>query len=254
MSLAAPNLYVVDVTFIMSSTSFILPRHLAIIMDGNGRWARSRGLPRVAGHHKGADSVHTVVTSCRKRGIEILSLFAFSSQNWSRPSFEVDALMSLLTARLISERPTILDNGIRLTAIGDLDRLPVAPRKALFDLIRDSSSNNDMILCLCLSYGGREEIISVARNIANLVSRGELSPDAVDESFIDRHIWSSELGPIDFLIRTSGEQRISNFMLWGLSYAELYFSDLFWPDFGEQALDEALKVFTARRRRFGKVV
>ena len=161
--------------------------------------------------------------------------------------------MSLLTSRLISERPTILDNGIRLTAIGDLDRLPDAPRKALFDLILDSSENRDMTLCLCLSYGGRDEIVSVTRRIANMVERGELSPDSVDEPLIDKLIWSKEVGPIDFLIRTSGEQRISNFMLWGLSYAELYFTDLYWPDFGEFALNEALESYNKRHRRFGKV-
>jgi undecaprenyl diphosphate synthase len=251
--LAALNLYVIDVTSIMSAISLTLPRHLAIIMDGNGRWARDRGLPRVAGHQRGADSVHNVVTACRKRGVDTLSLFAFSSQNWSRPSFEVEALMALLTSRLVSERPTIMDNGIRLTAIGDLDRLPYAPRNALFDLIQDSSRNRDMTLCLCLSYGGRDEIAAVARRIAHLVSTGELDPKTVDESLIDKLIWSSEIGPIDFLIRTSGEQRISNFMLWGLSYAELYFTDLYWPDFGEDALDVALDAYRARHRRFGSV-
>jgi undecaprenyl diphosphate synthase len=253
VSLAALILYVIDVTSIMILTSSTLPRHLAIIMDGNGRWAKERGLPRVVGHQKGADSVHTIVTSCRKRGVETLSLFAFSSQNWSRPSFEVDALMALLTSRLISERPTILDNGIRLTAIGHLDRLPDAPRKALFDLIEDSSHNSDMTLCLCLSYGGRDEITAAARRVAEMVSIGELSPDEVDESLIDKITWSSDIGPIDFLIRTSGEQRISNFMLWGLAYAELYFTDRYWPDFGEEALDEALDAFVSRNRRFGKV-
>ncbi len=229
------------------------PRHLAIIMDGNGRWAQSRGLPRVAGHKKGADSVRRIVTSCRKRGIKYLSLYAFSSQNWNRPSFEVNALMQLLASRLVSERPTIMNNGIRLTAVGELDRLPSFVRKVLDELISDSSCNNDMVLCLCLSYGGREEIVSAAKRLSSVVLSGELSPDDIDDSIVDRFMWSSEIGPVDFLIRTSGEQRISNFFLWNIAYTEFYFSNLFWPDFDESALDEALAVFNSRNRRFGFV-
>jgi undecaprenyl diphosphate synthase len=222
-------------------------------MDGNGRWARYRGLPRIAGHKKGADSVRTIVTSCRRKGIKVLSLFAFSSQNWKRPKPEVRALMTLLSSRLISERPTIMDNGIRLTAIGDLDLLPSAPQKALFDLMRDSSGNTGMTLCLCLSYGGREEICSLSRKISRLTASGELDPSQINESLIDNLIWSSELGPVDFLIRTSGELRISNFLLWQLAYSELYFTDKYWPDFDEAALDEALMEFCKRQRRFGQV-
>jgi undecaprenyl diphosphate synthase len=230
-----------------------LPNHLAIIMDGNGRWAESRGLPRVAGHKKGADSVRTIVTACRRKGIKNLTLFAFSSQNWSRSTFEVNALMSLLANRLVSERPTILNNGIRLTAIGDLHLLPDPTKTILFDLIRDSKHNRDMTLCLCLSYGGREEIVSMAKKIAFLASRGDLLPESVDFNFVNNSLWSRDLGPVDLLIRTSGEQRISNFLLWSIAYAELYFTNLFWPDFDENALDNSLKAYSLRDRRFGKV-
>jgi undecaprenyl diphosphate synthase len=238
----------------MIDTSFsIIPRHLAIIMDGNGRWAKARGLPRISGHIKGADAVRTIVTSCRKRGIQTLSLFAFSSQNWNRPSLEVGALMQLLANRLISERPTILNNGIRLTAVGEIERLPSAPRKALDELISDSSSNTEMTLCLCLSYGGKEEIVSMARKIGLSISTGDFQPDAINEALVNRFMWSRDLGPVDFLIRTSGEFRISNFFLWSLAYAELYFTECFWPDFDESALDQALAEFKNRNRRFGLV-
>jgi undecaprenyl diphosphate synthase len=254
LSLAASFSTVIDVSFTMlDATNMTLPRHLAIIMDGNGRWAKSRGLPRVAGHKKGADSVRTVVTSCRNRGIKVLTLFAFSLQNWSRPAPEVKALMKLLSNRLVSERPTIMENNIRLTAIGELDFLPSEPRDTLFNLIDDSAANDGMDLCLALSYGGREEICNVTKKIADLVSKGEVFPEGIDDHLIDKLIWSSDLGPVDFLIRTSGEQRISNFLLWQLAYSELYFTDRFWPDFDESALDEALNVFSQRQRRFGQV-
>ena len=230
-----------------------LPSHLAIIMDGNGRWAKSRGLPRIAGHKRGADSVRTIVTACRKKGIKTLSLYAFSSQNWSRPTPEVNALMSLLASRLISERPTIMKNGIRLTAIGDLHLLPSKPRNILFDLINDSKDNKDMTLCLCLSYGGREEIIAMAKSIAIHVKNGDLNPEDVNDSLVEDTMWSKDLGPVDLLIRTSGEQRISNFLLWSIAYAELFFTNLYWPEFDEAGLDEALFSYAHRDRRFGKV-
>jgi len=247
-------MFVINVSSIMNeSTNLILPHHLAIIMDGNGRWATGRGFPRVAGHKKGADSVRTIVTASRKLGIKVLTLFAFSSQNWQRPTLEVEALMSLLAARLVSERPTILNNGIRLTAIGDIDLLPKLPRNALKSLIEDSKSNTDMTLCLCLSYGGREEIIAMTQKIANKVQNGEISPDSIDENTINQNMWSSELGPVDLLIRTSGEERISNFLLWSIAYSELYFTDCYWPDFDEAALKKALLNFSNRSRRFGIV-
>ncbi|MCP4196161.1 MAG: di-trans,poly-cis-decaprenylcistransferase [Proteobacteria bacterium] len=234
-------------------TSSSLPRHLAIIMDGNGRWAQARGKPRVFGHRKGADAVRKIVTACRERGIEVLTLFAFSSQNWSRPPFEVNSLMSLLFDYIKSEWSTILDNGIRLTTIGDIDLLPKVPRDALNELVQESAANTDMTLCLSLSYGGQEEIVSMARTIAERVSAGELDPSAIDKDVVTNSLWSSDLGPVDLLIRTSGEIRISNFLLWSIAYCELYFTDLMWPDFNEAALDKALNAYGHRHRRFGTV-
>ncbi|MDD5308135.1 MAG: polyprenyl diphosphate synthase [Deltaproteobacteria bacterium] len=231
-----------------------LPRHVAIIMDGNGRWAGSRGLSRVSGHQQGAKAVRSTVTACRERGIKVLTLYSFSSQNWSRPSIEVSALMSLLAEYVKLERRTILDNGIRLTTIGEIDRLPEAPRAALLQLIEDSSRNTDMTLCLALSYGGREELAAAVRALARRAALGDLNPETIDTAMLDRALWSAELGPVDLMIRTSGEYRISNFLLWGLAYAELYFVDRMWPDFDEAALDEALAAYAGRQRRFGNVV
>jgi undecaprenyl diphosphate synthase len=230
-----------------------LPRHLAIVMDGNGRWARTRGLPRMAGHREGAKSVRRIVTACRERGISVLTLFAFSAQNWARPDSEVSALMTLLAEYVRLERDTILKNDIRLTAIGDIERLPERPRRALNDLIEESSANTEMTLCLALSYGGREEIVAAARNIAGRVAAHGLHPSAVTDEMFAQALWSSEIGPVDLMIRTSGELRISNFLLWGLAYAELYFTELMWPEFDERALDEALDAYSARQRRFGKI-
>ncbi|MCK9461519.1 MAG: polyprenyl diphosphate synthase [Proteobacteria bacterium] len=230
-----------------------LPKHVGIIMDGNGRWARSRGLPRVAGHREGAKAVDRIVTACRKRGISFLTLFAFSSQNWVRPSLEVQALMALLGEYLKSERRTILDNGIRLVAIGDIASLPDSPRRALEALLSESSGNTGMTLCLALSYGGQEEIVAAAKTVATLVSTGALDPACIDLDTFAKHLWSAPLGAVDLLIRTSGELRISNFLLWGLAYAELYFCDVLWPDFSEEDLDAALAGFSGRNRRFGAV-
>jgi len=236
----------------MDSTMAV-PRHLAIIMDGNGRWARSRGLPRVAGHREGAKTVKKIVTHCRKRGVGVLSLYAFSTQNWLRPKTEVDALMRLLAETIRAERSTLLENGVRLTAIGEIHRLPDAVRSALDDLIRDTAHLKDMTLSLALSYGGQDEIVSAARQIAVSVKKGVLSPEDVDIDSFNSMLWSRDLGPIDFLIRTSGENRVSNFMLWSLAYAEFYFTNTYWPDFDEKELEKALKAFNERDRRFGKV-
>jgi len=227
---------------------------VAIIMDGNGRWANRRGLPRVLGHREGAKAVQRVVTACRERGVSVLTLFAFSSQNWLRPDPEVKALMMLLAEYVKIERRRILDNGIRLVAIGNIADLPRKPREALATLIDESSSNGDMTLCLALSYGGREEIVDASRRLAQAAARGEIDPAAIDEESFEQSLWSSRLGPVDLLIRTSGEQRISNFLLWGLAYSEIFFTDRLWPDFDERALDEALLAYSHRERRFGNVV
>ncbi len=230
-----------------------LPRHIGIIMDGNGRWAHARSLPRVAGHREGSRAVNRIVTHCRKTGVQVLTLFAFSSQNWVRPTLEVQALMALLVQYIKSERRTILDNGIRLTAIGDLDALPDGPRNALFELIEDSSQNTGMTLCLALSYGGRDEIVAAARSLAVKAASGDIDPTSIDTESFSRELWSGHLGDLDLLIRTSGELRISNFLLWSGAYAEFHFSDKMWPDFHEADLDLAIGEYAARERRFGDV-
>ena len=222
-------------------------------MDGNGRWAKARSLPRVAGHREGAKTVNTIVTECRKIGLRVLTLFAFSSQNWVRPSLEVQALMALLARYVESERSTIMDNDIRLTAIGEIDSLPDGPRRSLMKLIDDSSSNESMTLCLALSYGGREEIVNAAKKLCTRVSRDELSPDEIDNDTFSSCLWSSELGDLDLIIRTSGELRISNFLLWSAAYSEFFFSQKMWPDFSTDDLYDALRSFSSRKRRFGDI-
>lgn len=230
-----------------------LPRHLAIIMDGNGRWANARGLPRIAGHRKGAIAVRTTVTACRKIGIKVLTLYSFSAQNWSRPKTEVSGLMGLLSEYMKSEKSTILENGIKFTAIGELERLPSKVKQMLDELIEVSAGNSDMTLCLALSYGGREEIAAMTKAVSNKVLNGELDPKKIDVDVIDQNLWSSQLGPVDLMIRTSGELRISNYLLWSAAYSELYFSDKMWPEFDEITLHDALLAYSKRHRRFGAV-
>jgi len=225
---------------------------VAIIMDGNGRWAQGRGLPRTEGHRQGADSVRRITRSCRRLGIQALTLYAFSEQNWNRPVEEVEALMELLRQYLLDERSEILENDIRLTTIGDTDHLPDHVREPLDELIEASAGNQSMILCLALSYGGREEFIAAVRSLADAVQAGQLEPSAVSEELVGQHLWSAHLPPLDLLIRTSGEQRLSNFLLWHAAYAELYFSPTLWPDFDESHLREALEAFRLRERRFGR--
>jgi undecaprenyl diphosphate synthase len=227
-----------------------LPEHVAIIMDGNGRWAERRGLSRLEGHRRGADSVRTITRAARALGIKRLTLYAFSEQNWGRPVLEVNGLMHLLKDYLLSEREEILTNGIRLEAIGRLERLPDMVRETLDELRAASAHNTDMVLCLALSYGAREEMTSAVQRIAERVRRGDLNPDQIDE-----HVLASELDTVDadLIIRTSGEQRLSNFLLWQSAYAEFYFTDALWPDFGKAELQEALAVYARRNRRFGLV-
>jgi undecaprenyl diphosphate synthase len=224
---------------------------VAIIMDGNGRWAKARGLPRADGHRKGADSVRVVTRACRRLGIGALTLYAFSEQNWNRPLDEVEALMSLLREYLLGERPEILDNDIRLTTIGNTSHLPGKVREPLEALIHDSASNRSMDLCLALSYGGREEITAACALLAHRVLEGTLDPNELTDESISASLWSSHLPPVDLIIRTSGEQRLSNFMLWHAAYAEFFFTPTLWPDFGEAELRQALDAYQARERRFG---
>lgn len=221
-------------------------------MDGNGRWARARGLRREEGHEQGAESVRSVVRAARKVGVEALTLFAFSSQNWDRPPEEVFHLMELLRRFLIQERSEILDNGIRLITVGEPTRLPDHVREPLLDLMAVSAHNEDMLLCLALSYGGREMIAKAARDMCKAAVAGRLDPDAVDVDMVSSYLDSSQmLPPLDLLIRTSGERRISNFFLWETAYAELYFTDKQWPEFGREDLFEALRDYEMRERRFG---
>jgi undecaprenyl diphosphate synthase len=224
-----------------------LPRHVGIIMDGNGRWAHRRGLPRVEGHREGSQSVQAITRLARRLGIKALTLYAFSSQNWQRPAEEVAALMGLLREYLLSERAEIMDNGIRLWALGDLDKLPRIVREPLDALIADSSKNTGMVLSLALSYGGREEILAACRQ---LLADG-VGAEALDAQAFEERLDTRGLPELDLVIRTSGEQRISNFLLWQSAYAELVFTDSLWPDFREKALLEALVEYQSRERRYG---
>jgi undecaprenyl diphosphate synthase len=234
-----------------SSEAEDLPRHVAIIMDGNGRWAKRRGLPRIEGHRKGADSVREVTRACRELGMQALTLYAFSSQNWDRPIEEVRMLMALLRDYLVDERAEILDNNIRLTTIGNVARLPDFVREPLDVLKNDSAGNSGMTLCLALSYGGRESIVDAARVLHERLMAGEIRLADINELSFGEAISTRDLPPLDLVIRTSGEQRLSNFLLWEAAYAELYFTETLWPDFKRPELLEALAAYQGRERRFG---
>jgi undecaprenyl diphosphate synthase len=230
-----------------------LPRHIGIIMDGNGRWAQMRGQPREVGHKAGSAAVRRVVRVARRLGIDALTLYAFSEQNWGRPPGEVDALMGLLHEYLVSERDEILETGIRLVAIGDLSRLPELVREALDPLRAASERNGRMTLALALSYGGREEIATAARDLAHDVLTGRLEPEAIDVEALASRLPSLSVGDPDLIIRTGGEQRLSNFLLFGAAYSELSFSDVLWPDYTEDDLFGAIASYQRRERRFGHV-
>jgi undecaprenyl diphosphate synthase len=220
-------------------------------MDGNGRWAKRRGLPRIEGHRKGADSVRDITRASRETGIQALTLYAFSSQNWNRPIEEVRMLMALLRDYLVDERPEILDNNIRLVTIGNEQRLPDFVREPLDALKADSAKNDGMTLCLALSYGGREAICDATRALVDKVQKGELRLQDVNELSFSEALSTRELPPLDLVIRTSGEQRLSNFLLWEVAYAELYFTDTLWPDFKRAELYEAISTYQGRERRYG---
>ena len=229
-----------------------LPRHVAIIMDGNGRWAQDRGLPRIEGHRRGANAVSEVVRAARQIGVKALTLYAFSLQNWLRPPDEVTMLMRLLREYIIGERAEIMDNDIRLVTIGDLGRLPGLVRESLDDLVRDSAGNQAMTLCLALSYGGRESIVATTRALCEAVKQGTLSPSDITEESFQSAMQTADLPQLDLLIRTSGEVRLSNFLLWESAYAELYFTDTRWPEFGRDEFMRALESYRGRERRFGR--
>ena len=229
-----------------------LPKHLAIIMDGNGRWAKQQGLLRALGHESGTKSVKVIIEATAKLGIEFLTLYAFSTENWNRPKLEVETLMRVLINSLKKELTTLQKNNIKLTAIGNLEQLPKSAQKELLDVIEKTKDNTKMTLTLALSYGSRDEIVNAVRNICNKVKNNIISIDTIDDSIINEHLYTRNLPDVDLLIRTSGEHRISNFLLWQIAYAELYFTDILWPDFKEQDLYEAIISYQKRERRFGK--
>lgn len=229
-----------------------LPKHVAIIMDGNGRWAKQQGLLRVIGHESGTKSVRDVVEASAEIGIKNLTLYAFSTENWKRPKLEVQTLMKLLVKSLKKEIKTLQDNKIKLTAIGNLNDLPKKAYSELLEVIEKTKNNKHMTLTLALSYGSREEIVHVIKELTNKVKNNIISIESIDESIINKHLYTQNLPDVDLLIRTSGEQRISNFLLWQIAYAELYFTDILWPDFKKKDLYEALINYQNRERRFGK--
>ncbi|MEJ1222622.1 isoprenyl transferase [Sediminicola sp. 1XM1-17] len=229
-----------------------LPAHLAIIMDGNGRWAKKQGKLRVFGHENGVKTVRETVENCAKIGIGYLTLYTFSTENWNRPKIEVDTLMKILVSSLKKELKTLNKNNIRLNAIGNIDSLPKKANKELKEVMDKTAENSGMTLTLALSYGAREEIRNAVEQISIKVKNNIISPEKIDETIINNHLYTHDLPDVDLLIRTSGEHRISNFLLWQIAYAELYFIDVFWPDFKEHHLVEAIINYQNRERRFGK--
>ena len=229
-----------------------LPKHIAIIMDGNGRWAKSKGKNRVFGHRNGTEAVHKVVEAAARMQIEHLTLYAFSTENWNRPQQEVSTLMDLLIRALRRELNKMVKNNIQLKSIGDISKLPTEVEKELIDTINKTRDNDGMILTLALNYGARQELTQAMQQIASKVKNNIISPENVDETIINEHLYTRNLPPVDLLIRTSGEQRISNFLLWQIAYAELYFSEVLWPDFNEKHFEEAITSYQKRERRFGK--
>jgi undecaprenyl diphosphate synthase len=229
------------------------PRHIAIIMDGNGRWAKSRGLPRAAGHRAGAETVREVVSACQDLGVEFLTLYAFSSENWNRPQKEIDSLMSLLERFLKSKAQDLSDKNVRLRSIGRTELLPPSCRYELDKAIEATKGNTGLTLILALSYGSREEITDAARRIVTKVQDGELSLSEIDEQHFADHLDTAQYPDPDLLIRTSGELRLSNFLLWQLSYAEFYVTQKNWPDFRKSDFLEAIDNYSRRNRRFGRV-
>ena len=229
-----------------------LPKHLAIIMDGNGRWAKQQGMLRAFGHENGTKSVKIIVEACAKLGIENLTLYAFSTENWNRPKLEVDLLMKLLINSLKKELATLVKNNIKLNSIGNLENLPKSVQKELIEVIEKTKNNTRMTLTLALSYGSREEIINAVKIISDKVKNNIISIDSIDDSILNKHLYTHNLPDVDLVIRTSGEHRISNFLLWQIAYAEFYFTDVLWPDFSEDNLYEAIISYQKRERRFGK--
>ena len=229
-----------------------LPKHIATIMDGNGRWAKSQGHMRVFGHKKGVKSVREITEGCAELGVQFLTLYAFSTENWQRPKFEVNALMTLLVDTIGNEMKTLQDNNIKLNAIGDLEKLPKKTHNALIKGIEETKDNNRMTLTLALNYSSRWELTQTMKKIAEKVKNGTLEPDAIDADTIQNHLETHNIPDPELMIRTSGELRISNYLLWQLAYSELYFTDVLWPDFRKPDLYTAILDFQNRERRYGK--
>ncbi|MFT5833106.1 MAG: undecaprenyl diphosphate synthase [Cognaticolwellia sp.] len=229
-----------------------LPRHVAVIMDGNGRWAKEKGRPRVFGHHSGVKSVREVTEAAAELGVEYLTLYAFSTENWGRPKFEVNALMTLLVNTIRTEIKTLMKNDVKLNAIGELAQLPKQCHKELLEAIEKTKDNKRMTLTLALNYSAKWEIIEAVKEISSAVKNGELEVNAIDNATIDAALSTSGIPDPELMIRTSGETRISNFLLWQLAYAELYFTPVFWPDFHREEFYKAILNFQNRERRFGK--
>jgi undecaprenyl diphosphate synthase len=229
-----------------------IPNHIAIIMDGNGRWAKSKGKNRLFGHRNGVKAVQKTVEESTRLGVKYLTLYAFSTENWKRPQKEINTLMSLLVSSLKKELNQILENDIRLNSIGNLSKLPVSVQKELNQTIEKTKKNSRMTLTLALNYGGKEELTHAFKEIASKVKNNIISPENVDETIINKHLYTQNLPDVDLLIRTSGEQRISNFLLWKIAYAELFFLDILWPEFNETHLHLAIDNYQNRERRFGK--
>ncbi|MGE3809253.1 MAG: isoprenyl transferase [Gemmataceae bacterium] len=228
-----------------------LPRHVAVIMDGNGRWARQRGLPRVEGHRRGVKSVRATIEECCRLGIGQLTLYCLSVENWKRPKTELDFLMTLLSKYLIDERPEIMDQNIRFTVIGRREGLPAKVLREIDESLRVSANNTGMVLTLAINYGGRTELVDAVRAIARQVKDGKLDPDNIEEDTIEGSLYTAGMPDPDLLIRTAGEMRVSNYLLWQISYAELWVTEKCWPDFDAAALHEAFRDFAQRERRFG---
>jgi len=230
-----------------------IPSHIAIIMDGNGRWAAARGLPRVAGHRTGLDAVRRTIEGCREYGVRVLTLYAFSTENWRRPAGEVEALMRLLGEALIDEFDDLMEAGVQFRMSGELDSLEPALREQVEQVIALTRDNKTLVLNIAYNYGGRAEIIDAVRRLGGDLASGRLTPQTIDEAALGRYLYTAGLPDPDLLIRTGGEQRISNFLLWQIAYTELYFCDVYWPDFDRSHLLAAIADYQQRRRRFGGV-
>ena len=230
-----------------------IPSHVAIIMDGNGRWAKKIGKKREFGHKNGTKSVRECINASLKMGIKDLTLFVFSTENWNRPSYEVNALMDLLVHSLEKEKESLIENGIKVEVIGDLDSLKEKPKSKLKEIIKSTSTNKKLNLNLAISYGSRQEIVKVVKDVSNKVKNNIISEKNIDENIINEHLYTRNLPNVDLLIRTGGENRISNFLLWQIAYAELYFTKILWPDFKEGNFYDAIDNYGKRDRRFGKI-